>query len=95
MIADAALATSGVIGAPRIELTGVCKAFGGVPAVIDMSLAVSPGYIHALVGENSAGKSTVMNMVSGVLIPDSGEIRLDGAAIALTSAADPRCRDRF
>jgi hypothetical protein len=47
MIADTALRASGVTGAPRLELTGVCKAFGGVPAVIDMSLAVSPGEIHA------------------------------------------------
>ena len=85
MIADTALGASSVTGAPRLELAGVCKAFGGVPAVIDMSLAVSPGEIHALVGENGAGKSTVMNMVSGVLIPDSGEIRLDGSTVALTS----------
>jgi ABC-type dipeptide/oligopeptide/nickel transport system ATPase subunit len=78
MIAHAAHRASGVARAPRLELTGVSKAFGGVPKVIDMSLAVSPGEIHALVGENGAGKSTVMNMVSGVLAPDSGEIRLDG-----------------
>ena len=50
MIADTALGASSVTGAPRLELAGVCKAFGGVPAVIDMSLAVSPGEIHALVG---------------------------------------------
>jgi energy-coupling factor transporter ATP-binding protein EcfA2 len=78
MIACAAHRASGVARVPRLELTGVSKAFGGVPAVIDMSLAVSPGEIHALVGENGAGKSTVMNMVCGVLAPDSGEIRLDG-----------------
>ena len=56
MIADAAGAASGVSGAPRLELTGVCKAFGGVPAVIDMSLAVSAGEIHALVGENGGDR---------------------------------------
>ena len=58
MIADAAPGASGVTGAPRLELTGVCKAFGGVPAVIDMLLAASSEEIHALVGENGAGKST-------------------------------------
>jgi len=85
MIAHAAHRASGRAAAPRLELTGISKAFGGVPAVIDMSFAVSPGEIHALVGENGAGKSTVMNMVSGVLAPDSGEIRLDGAPVVLIS----------
>lgn len=85
MTAIAAGHASGVAGMPRLELTGVSKAFGGVPAVIDISLVVPPGEIHALVGENGAGKSTVMNMVSGVFAPDSGGIRLDGASVMLAS----------
>lgn len=83
MTPHAACDVSGIV--PRLELIGVSKAFGGVSAVSDVSLATAPGEIHALVGENGAGKSTVMNMISGVLTPDGGEIRLDGMAVSLGS----------
>jgi ribose transport system ATP-binding protein len=72
-------------GPPRLELRGLRKAFDGVHAVNDLSLEVWPGEIHAIVGENGAGKSTVMNMISGVLAPDSGEIHIDGKPAALNS----------
>jgi ribose transport system ATP-binding protein len=71
--------------APRLELRGLSKAFNGIPAVINLSLDVWPGEIHAIVGENGAGKSTVMNMLSGVFAPDAGEIRIDGTPIHLAS----------
>jgi ABC-type sugar transport system ATPase subunit len=76
MIAHAAGQTSGVAAVPRFELTGVARALGGVPAVIDLSQMDSPN--NALFGENGAGKSTLKNLVSCVLAPDGAEIRLYG-----------------
>ncbi|MCL4217681.1 MAG: ATP-binding cassette domain-containing protein [Candidatus Hydrogenedentes bacterium] len=67
--------------APILSLNGISKAFGGVPAVRSVSVELRPGEVHGLVGENGAGKSTIINIASGVLRPDSGEIVLDGHAI--------------
>ena len=64
----------------RLELSGVTKAFPGVLANDHVSFGVRPGEIHALLGENGAGKSTLVKMIYGVLHPDEGEIRFDGAA---------------
>jgi simple sugar transport system ATP-binding protein len=65
----------------RLELHGVTKAFPGVLANDHVSFGVGPGEIHALLGENGAGKSTLVKMIYGVLHPDEGEIRFDGAAV--------------
>lgn len=59
-------------------LRGVTKAFGAIVAVNDVTLELLAGTIHALVGENGAGKSTIVNILSGVLQPDSGSVSLDG-----------------
>ncbi len=63
----------------QLELQGVSKHFGGVHALADVSLAVAPGTVHAIVGENGAGKSTLGRIVAGVLSPDGGRVLLDGA----------------
>ena len=68
---------------PLIEVQGVTKRFGGVPSLSDVSLSILPGTVHSLVGENGAGKSTLGKLISGVLIPDEGEIRLDGHPVSL------------
>lgn len=70
---------------PRLELSKLCKAYGGVPVVVDVSLDVKRGEIHGLVGENGAGKTTIMNVLSGVVPADSGDIRIDGEAVDLAS----------
>jgi simple sugar transport system ATP-binding protein len=68
-------------GSYRLELRGVTKAFPGVLANDQVSFGVRPGEVHALLGENGAGKSTLVKMIYGVLHPDAGEIRFDGAAV--------------
>lgn len=65
-----------------LEVHGLAKAYGGVQAVRDVSLGVSPGEIVALIGPNGAGKSTCFNMLNGQVRPDAGMIRLDGRDIA-------------
>src|SRR5947199_6903943 len=63
----------------RLRITGLRKSFDGVQALRGVSLEVSPGEVHALIGENGAGKSTLMKALSGALVPDAGEMLLDGA----------------
>ncbi|MDR0878324.1 MAG: sugar ABC transporter ATP-binding protein [Treponema sp.] len=65
----------------RIQMTDICKSFGGVHALESVSLNVKRGEIYALVGENGAGKSTLMKILSGATIPDSGEIRIEGKTV--------------
>jgi ribose transport system ATP-binding protein len=66
---------------------GIAKAFGGVPVLKDVSLALEPGTITALAGENGAGKSTFMKVAAGQVRADRGEVDVHGRPLA---AADPR-----
>ena len=68
---------------PRLELTGITKAFPGVIANDHVGFSVMPGEVHALLGENGAGKSTLVKMIYGVLAPDAGEIRWNGAPVTI------------
>ncbi|WP_419757243.1 sugar ABC transporter ATP-binding protein [Acidisoma sp.] len=68
--------------------TGLNKQFGPTRAASDVSITLRTGTVHAIVGENGAGKSTTLRMLGGVLRPDSGEMTLDGAPYAPTSALD-------
>ncbi len=65
-----------------LAVAGLCKAFGGVQAVRDVSFALARGEILAVIGPNGAGKSTCFNMLGGQLRPDSGSVRLGGREIA-------------
>lgn len=69
-----------------LEVRGVSKSFGSVQANKDINLAVAKGSIHGIVGENGAGKSTLMNILYGLYTADEGEIRVDGAPVAITSS---------
>ncbi|MGH8963008.1 MAG: sugar ABC transporter ATP-binding protein [Jatrophihabitantaceae bacterium] len=62
----------------RLTATGVSQRYGGMAALQDVSFDVHTGEIHALLGENGAGKSTLMRVLTGVLVPDTGELCLDG-----------------
>ena len=56
------------------------RAFGSVHAVINASLAVTPGSVTALIGPNGCGKTTLMLMLAGLLKPDGGTIRVGGVS---------------
>ena len=68
-----------------LELRDMVKTFPGVRALDGAQLAVRAGECHGLVGENGAGKSTMMNIAGGVCRPDSGTILLDGRAVAFAN----------
>jgi ribose transport system ATP-binding protein len=65
------------------ELTDIMKRFGGTKALNGASFSCDNGEIHGLIGENGAGKSTMVKIVSGVYKPDSGSIKIRGEAVAL------------
>jgi rhamnose transport system ATP-binding protein len=64
--------------APVIAVRGVCKAFGGIDALRDVSFDVRGGEVVALAGENGAGKSTIKNIIGGNLRADAGAVLIDG-----------------
>ncbi|MBO7711423.1 MAG: sugar ABC transporter ATP-binding protein [Lachnospiraceae bacterium] len=61
-----------------LEMTGITKEFPGVKALKGVELRVKPGEVHGLLGENGAGKSTMMNCLMGIYQPTSGTIIFDG-----------------
>ncbi|MCF0133174.1 MAG: sugar ABC transporter ATP-binding protein [Blautia sp.] len=66
-----------------VNMQGICKSFGKNQVLKSVDFQLQPGSIHALLGENGTGKSTLMNILSGILPYDSGTIRVaDGAGIA-------------
>lgn len=64
--------------APLLEVRGLCRAFGGVRAVDDVSFTLDRGRLLALIGPNGAGKTTCFNVINGQLAPDRGSVRLGG-----------------
>jgi ribose transport system ATP-binding protein len=74
--------------APTLELVGISKSFGGVHALRNVDFTLKAGQIHGLVGENGAGKSTMMKIVAGVYPDFEGIIRLDGKEVRFRSSRD-------
>ena len=74
----------------RLELVGISKQYPAVKANDRVSLRVKPGEIHAVLGENGAGKSTMMKMIYGAVRPDEGEIRWNGQPVQVASPAMAR-----
>ena len=68
-------------GSPLLEVRDLTRRFGGVTAVRDVSFDVRAGEIFGLIGPNGAGKTTCFNMVSAVLAPSAGSVRLNGKRI--------------
>ena len=75
-----------------LSARGVSRSFGGVRALNAVDFDIGPGEIHALVGENGAGKSTLIRILSGALVPDAGEVRLDGGPLPLGNPPAVRMR---
>ncbi len=74
--------------APILSLRGIAKAFPGVQALAGVDLDLYPGQVTALVGENGAGKSTIVKILTGIYQPDEGEIVVDGAPVHFPAAID-------
>jgi branched-chain amino acid transport system ATP-binding protein len=64
-----------------LDLSGVCRNFGGVHAVRDVGFSLAEGELLSIIGPNGAGKTTLFNLISGHDVPDAGRIVLDGAPI--------------
>ncbi|MGY2051442.1 sugar ABC transporter ATP-binding protein [Methylobacterium sp. JK268] len=73
---------------PLLSVRGLSKSFAGHQALAGVDFTLRRGEIHALLGENGAGKSTFIKAVTGVVRRDAGEVRLDGAPIAPRSAEE-------
>jgi simple sugar transport system ATP-binding protein len=79
-------------GAPIVEMRRINKTFGAVRALINVDLALYPGEILGLVGDNSAGKSTLMKILTGAYHRDSGDILVAGAKAEFRSPHESRER---
>ncbi|MFN0152135.1 MAG: ABC transporter ATP-binding protein [bacterium] len=71
-----------------VSLHDVTKRYGALTALDRVSLEIRPGEIHAILGENGAGKTTLMRVLCGLASPDSGEVLVDGAPVAIRSPRD-------
>lgn len=69
------------------EVANLKKSFGGLAVTNDVSISMHPGDRVALIGPNGAGKTTFVNLVTGNLAPDSGDVRLDGETVTRVGAA--------
>lgn len=68
---------------PKLEVKNASKNFPGVKALVDVDFYLNPGEIVSLVGENGAGKSTLINVITGQILPDEGEVYIDGKKLQL------------
>ena len=68
--------------APALEIRDLKKSFGPAEIIRGVNLVVPKGERHAVIGPNGAGKSTLFNLISGLLVPTSGEVLLDGERIS-------------
>lgn len=74
----------------RLSITGATKTYPGIVALDDVTFTVAPGEVHGLLGENGAGKSTMLNILSGVRPGDKGSIAVDGVTLPIRTPLDAR-----
>lgn len=77
-------------GVPAIQAFGLEKSYGSVSAVRNVTFKVMPGEVVCLLGDNGAGKSTVIKMLSGAIKPDGGRMEINGRPVTLHSPHDAR-----
>jgi rhamnose transport system ATP-binding protein len=75
---------------PTLALRSVSKTFGMTAALTDMTLELFPGEVHAIVGENGAGKSTMIKIMTGIYQPTSGHVEIDGATVTVSGSKAAR-----
>jgi ribose transport system ATP-binding protein len=75
---------------PLLELRGICKSFPGVKVLDEVSFAVRSGEVHILLGENGAGKSSLMKVLCGAYHADSGEFFHHGKKVSIASGLDAK-----
>ena len=75
-------------GAPRLDMRGIGVAYGPVQVLHGVDLQLAPAEIHALLGENGAGKSSLMNVLGGVVAPAGGTVAIDGRPVVLRTPRD-------
>ena len=66
---------------PILEAKGISKSFGNIKALDDVDFFLEKGIIHGLLGENGAGKSSLMNILSGIYVPEKGTLTINGQLI--------------
>ena len=81
---ESALRTPGAAPDIALQVTGVSKRYPGTQALDDVSLTMRRGEIHALVGGNGSGKSTMIKILAGVVEADSGTLEIGGVPLALS-----------
>ena len=74
------------VSEPVLAIRDVGRSFGPVRVLFDVSFELRPGEVHALIGENGAGKSTTMKILAGYLPPSSGDVLLDGMPVTFADA---------
>lgn len=80
--------SSSLVTAPTMEAINVSKSFGAVNALIEVNTALNPGEVKAIVGDNGAGKSTFLKILSGLIQPDTGELRFEGSPVTFEAPID-------
>jgi ribose transport system ATP-binding protein len=73
---------------PVLRMAGVSKSFGATRALDDVTFELARGEVHALIGENGAGKSTMMKILSGAIAPDAGRMEIEGRPYAPAGPGD-------
>ena len=80
--------TSPSAAAPILSLSGVSKSFPGVRALNNVSFSLQAGEVTALIGENGAGKSTIVKILTGIYVPDTGAVQVQGEEKHFASTRD-------
>ena len=74
--------------ANALQLTGISKSFDGFKALSEADFSARWGEVHALLGENGAGKSSLMNIAAGLYAPETGSVLIDDNSVRLNSPKD-------